>query len=309
MNLVEEIETLGLEGDDEVKRMLKSAVARVIPIMKKRSWKVSKVKEFFPQNQSLLGLNKKVGVTITIYIKVRRSKSGIDLFPFEHTLGTLLHELCHIQIGPHDQNFYNLLDQLWNECEENKSLNVAKGMDGNSEGHKLDGMRHNPSALDARRLRLQALEKRMKLNKLTSLPPKRLGGSESNLSLKDNILLAVERRLKDDQWCQSEEKESEPEIEQIIINKDKEEEKVDVLNNDTKEENSGWVCDVCTLLNPTEVTVCVACENVCPTNSQIEKTNNWMCEKCTFMNSEEDIWRCRVCQQAKSNYGTQFIIH
>ena len=36
---------------------------------------------------------------------------------FESVLGTLLHELVHIAYGPHDAQFYKLLDELQNECE------------------------------------------------------------------------------------------------------------------------------------------------------------------------------------------------
>jgi len=193
MNQINEIKTLGLDSDDEVKKLLQSAITKVNPIMKKRSWVVTKVEEFFPTNPGLLGLNEKIDNKIIIYIKVRKSKAGIDFFPFEHILGTLLHELCHIEIGPHDQSFYNLLDQLWNECDENHSTTI-KGFNANSDGYRLNCARHNPNILDARKLRLQAAEKRIKLNKLTSIPPQKLGGTQSNKSVKDNILSAIEKR-------------------------------------------------------------------------------------------------------------------
>ncbi|CAI5959526.1 unnamed protein product [Closterium sp. NIES-64] len=35
-----------------------------------------------------------------------------SFFPYEHVLGTMLHELTHIERGPHDAKFYKLLDEL-----------------------------------------------------------------------------------------------------------------------------------------------------------------------------------------------------
>jgi hypothetical protein len=37
--------------------------------------------------------------------------------PFEHVLGTLVHEITHIQIGPHSAAFYSLMEELYSEVE------------------------------------------------------------------------------------------------------------------------------------------------------------------------------------------------
>lgn len=63
-----------------------------------------------PQNPSLLGLNIDGGREIRI--RLRRHRSDPQLFAYEETLGTMLHELTHIQCGPHDAAFYKLLDEL-----------------------------------------------------------------------------------------------------------------------------------------------------------------------------------------------------
>ena len=32
---------------------------------------------------------------------------------YNDVLGTVLHELVHIEIGPHNAKFYKMLDELW----------------------------------------------------------------------------------------------------------------------------------------------------------------------------------------------------
>lgn len=263
MTEIGKIQTLGWGGDAEVKRILGDNIRQVLPIMRKRHWKVAIVKEFYPNNPGLLGLNKKKGGNIKIYIKIRHSKNGTDFFPPEHILGTLLHELCHIEIGPHNDAFYKLLDQLWNECEENKAINIAKGMDPTSEGHRLYAGKHNPSSMEGRRLRLQAAEKRKKLYQLTSLPPQKLGGGAGagrGLTLKENIRLAVERRVKDDQWCQSNNGES---IEVNISSCETDSPtstQTTLIKKVLITKKIEWDCPVCTLINPIETQICQACE-------------------------------------------------
>lgn len=47
-----------------------------------------------------------------IKLRIRRPNSEWDFFPYEQILDTMLHELCHIVHGPHNADFYNLLDEL-----------------------------------------------------------------------------------------------------------------------------------------------------------------------------------------------------
>lgn len=38
---------------------------------------------------------------------------GTDKFlPYEAIVGTMLHELCHNDVGPHNAQFYKLLDEI-----------------------------------------------------------------------------------------------------------------------------------------------------------------------------------------------------
>lgn len=45
-------------------------------------------------------------------LRLRRPNNEWDFFPYDHILNTMLHELCHNEHGPHNADFYNLLDEL-----------------------------------------------------------------------------------------------------------------------------------------------------------------------------------------------------
>lgn len=63
-----------------------------------------------PGNKSLLGLNINRGAEIRI--RLRQPSSDLAFYPYEHVLGTMLHELAHMARGPHDAQFYAVLDEL-----------------------------------------------------------------------------------------------------------------------------------------------------------------------------------------------------
>lgn len=61
-------------------------------------------------NPSLLGLN--IGGGAEIKLRLRRPNNEWDFFPYEQILDTMLHELCHNEYGPHNSDFYSLLDEI-----------------------------------------------------------------------------------------------------------------------------------------------------------------------------------------------------
>jgi hypothetical protein len=65
-------------------------------------------------------------------VKIRLRPAGREgsFYDWNHVLGTMLHELCHNRIGPHNAEFYTLLDELWNEAEEL----MDKGISGTGQG-------------------------------------------------------------------------------------------------------------------------------------------------------------------------------
>lgn len=63
-----------------------------------------------PANPSLLGLN--IGGGVEIKLRLRRPNNELDFFPYAQIVDTMLHELCHNEYGPHNTDFYNLLDEI-----------------------------------------------------------------------------------------------------------------------------------------------------------------------------------------------------
>ena len=103
------------QRSDEAKALLEKIAAQVQPIMFKRKWRVTKLVEFMPKNAGLLGMNMNRGQKISI--RLRPQNSPDSFYPYNELLGTMLHELVHMKIGPHSAAFYKLLDELWTECE------------------------------------------------------------------------------------------------------------------------------------------------------------------------------------------------
>jgi hypothetical protein len=125
---VHEIVALKRDGSAEAEALLLQAASQVQPIMRKRQWRVPLLSEFMPRNPNLLGLNVNRGQEIKIRLRPHHSPNAF--FPFDHILGTMLHELVHIVHGPHNANFYKLLEELTAECEEL----MAKGISGTGQG-------------------------------------------------------------------------------------------------------------------------------------------------------------------------------
>lgn len=53
----------------------------------------------------------------SIFLFLLHMSSG-NFYPYENLLGTTLHELVHMEIGPHSAKFYKMLDQLTDECDK-----------------------------------------------------------------------------------------------------------------------------------------------------------------------------------------------
>lgn len=68
------------------------------------------------------------------------------------------------------------------------------------------------------------------------------------------------------------------------------------INEDNNEQESNWICNVCTLENSTNVSTCGACEAPAPKDD--DNKNGWTCSRCTFINEENAI-QCETCELAK----------
>lgn len=70
--------------------MLKRIGTLVRPIMKARGWTVKTLREFYPTNPSLLGVNVNKGLEIRIRLRPASNKNSF--LEFNDLIGTMLHE-------------------------------------------------------------------------------------------------------------------------------------------------------------------------------------------------------------------------
>ena len=81
---------VSFERREEAEVLLQRMASLVKPIMRKRGWTVQTLREFFPGNPMLLGLNVNRGKEIKIRLRPASNKK--TFFPEHDLIGTLLHE-------------------------------------------------------------------------------------------------------------------------------------------------------------------------------------------------------------------------
>ncbi|XP_028552357.1 DNA-dependent metalloprotease WSS1 isoform X1 [Dendrobium catenatum] len=314
LHKVWEIKTLKKPGEEEAHNILNRISKQVQPIMRRRRWRVKVLSEFCPTNPSLLGLN--VGAGSEVKLRLRRPNRDWDFFPFEQVLDTMLHELCHIEHGPHNAQFYKLWDELRKECDDL----VAKGIAGTGEGfdgpgRRLGGFTRQPPASSLRQTALAAAQKRARVGPLLPSGPRRLGGDDvimSSLSPIQAAAMAAERRMLDDLWCGS----VSPEIERINglealgespSNSSSHRSTPPSVSTsslsavDNIDDKLAWECNVCTLLNQPLAPICEACGTQMPKPLQ-SNYKIWSCKFCTLENSIK-LDKCSACEQWRYSYG------
>lgn len=92
----------------EALELLRRVALQVQPIMHKRQLTVRKLSEFIPKSSSLLGLNVNRGAEIKI--RLRPPDQDDSFYCWNHVLGTMLHELCHNKVGPHNAGNHVMLN-------------------------------------------------------------------------------------------------------------------------------------------------------------------------------------------------------
>ncbi|OAA35354.1 zinc ion binding protein [Beauveria brongniartii RCEF 3172] len=137
---------------DEALRMLKLIISAVKPIMRNHRWKVGELAEFYPDEDDLLGLNVNGGRQI--FLRLRYHDDKTRLARFDQVLDTMLHELCHNDIGPHNAAFHALWDKL---RDEHMTLTLGDSIGASlvspHEGRRLGGSEFSPEAVAAGRER------------------------------------------------------------------------------------------------------------------------------------------------------------
>ncbi|KAG6425767.1 hypothetical protein SASPL_109971 [Salvia splendens] len=228
LNKVWEIKPLKKVREDEAREILERVAKQVQPIMRKRKWKVKVLSEFCPSNPSLLWLN--IGGGVEVKLRLRRPNNEWDFFPYDLILNTMLHELCHNEHGPHNADFYKLLDEL-------------------------------------RKQALAAAEKRSRSEALLPHGHIRLGGDSSIKTVPSPVqaaAMAAERRLHDDLWCGSKSLEHQGPSETTTGSLDQRALIWEACGTPNSKCNGAtkfkvWSCKFCSLDNSTEIARCVAC--------------------------------------------------
>jgi DNA-dependent metalloprotease WSS1 len=147
----------------------------------------------------LAGINQNRGQKICLRLRYPGDKD--QFLPLEQIVDTMLHELAHNEIGPHNKEFHALWDQQRKEYE----ALVSKGYTGEgflSEGHKLGGAGRIPMT-EARRVARVAAEQR---RTLTAGSGQKLGGRPvlAGTDIRKVIVDAIERRSTVLKGCGSE---------------------------------------------------------------------------------------------------------
>ncbi|KAJ3205290.1 Map microtubule affinity-regulating kinase [Dinochytrium kinnereticum] len=305
------IKTCKKVNEHEALSTLKRVASLVKPLMKKRSWTLPILREFFPPNPNLLGLNVNRGQEIRL--RLRHATDASRFLEFEDVLGTMLHELTHNAIGPHNAAFYKYLEELNLELDELRNKGwCGEGFDAPGVRVGMGVSRDVPES-ERKKVALQAAEKRAAVSKLM-IPTggRRLGGGRTDIEKRASpaamAAIAAERRLRDGVWCGSSD--------------DADGEVPFKRKRDKSPFRDGvkrlWVCLACTLENLDQNARCEACETPQPLkvvgsnnsgkdlgkpesqsaeplrNSKREKLP-WSCTDCGWTLNEASTLSCDAC--------------
>ncbi|KAF9891042.1 hypothetical protein FE257_004977 [Aspergillus nanangensis] len=183
--------------ESEALHTLQKIASLVKPIMRRRDWKVGTLCEFYPNQRNLLGLNVNGGQKICL--RLRYPSDERQFLPLEQVVDTMLHELCHIVHGPHNQQF----NSLWNQLRDEHQELVLRGYTGEgflSAGNRVGG-RKMPIEEARRQARAAAEQRRV----LSAGSGQRLGGGAvlRGADMRRAIADAAQRRIDVTKGCAS----------------------------------------------------------------------------------------------------------
>ncbi|KAJ9615668.1 hypothetical protein H2200_001744 [Cladophialophora chaetospira] len=184
----------------EALHALKRIASVVKPIMRVRNWRVGTLAEFWPDEANLLGLNTNRGEII--HVRLRYPGDDSQFLPFENVVDTMLHELCHIVIGPHNSAF----NALWDKLRDEHEALLRKGYTG--EGFLGKGNRVGGRSIPRSELQRQAraaAERRGRNATLAQNSGTKLGGQgiARGQNAREIIAAAAERRNRVNKGCGS----------------------------------------------------------------------------------------------------------
>ena len=115
------------DKSSEAKELLTNVYYEIQEIIDQKGYVISNLREFYPSDDCLLGENQSNDTDSVIYLRLRTAEDSKTFLSFEEILETFLHEICHCEIGPHNDAFHKLLDHLteWYEQTIMKPLVVG----------------------------------------------------------------------------------------------------------------------------------------------------------------------------------------
>jgi len=172
---------------------------------------VGTLAEFLPSDPALLGNNMNAGERINLRLRPPGNTSAF--YEYDQLVLVMLHELTHIEFGPHDTSFYKLLAELEDEFYELK----RKGYSGegfHGAGNHLSGFKVSEHVGKAKGL--VAAQQRLDTQRMIWKGGK-LGGSDvRGRSMKEVMAEAAERRMRDDRACHPQDSGHAREIEEEV---------------------------------------------------------------------------------------------
>lgn len=176
-------------ASDKALELLHEVATLVTPIMHHYNFKVTLLCEMYPKNQGLLGLNVNRGQKICL--RLRSPTDSKWFLERDEIVGTMLHELTHNWHGPHNQKFYKTLDELkdkYFEFQVSKSLKNSTYP--NNFSHTMGSSKKTTQSKYTTRI-----------TKLGTNSTNSNGNIIKNLTMRDLMLQAAERRLNDAKKC------------------------------------------------------------------------------------------------------------
>ena len=267
-----------LPKSNEAKLLLEKIRNTVEPVMKRKKWTVKVLAEFYPDQPGLLGMNVNRGQKILI--RLRKSENVNDFFPWEHLIGTMIHELTHMQIGPHSSDFYKLMDEIADEVDNDMVSGITAGASVSTvfqgQGYKLGGNNTMSSSqlISSRQSKTQlaaeAALKRLNHQKYTSGSGKTLSDvwSTEKILTKEELrcraAAAAQRRLQDDVSCRNSDHSNNLISSSSSSSSSNKQSNHTNSFNDDSFESSYWICSLCDVPNLVSIQSCTFCLSPCP---------------------------------------------
>ncbi len=128
MTVLREIK--GMPKSEKALEYLERLMKHTAPMVARHGWNLRELKEFYPNQAGLLGLNMNRSV---ICVRLRRAGNKEHFLEWHDMLGTMVHELTHMKISAHSAEFYSLMDSLYTEVEKDEESGLIHRFDGSKD--------------------------------------------------------------------------------------------------------------------------------------------------------------------------------